>query len=188
MLIIYAHPNKTGHCGLMLEEVKLSLDKKKINYDILDLYEMKYDPVLTNEEHYTSEHYNISESNKKIQEQIKAENKFIFIYPTWWNSAPAILKGFIDRIFVKRFAFKYEGKIPKGLLNGKAVIFTSTGGPRLLTKLYYKDGIVKFLTRDVLSFCGIKAKGFVVDNASTFNDAQKLKVKKKIIKGLDYLM
>ena len=32
---------------------------------------------------------------------------------------PAILKGFIDRIFVAGFAYKYEGVIPKGLLKGK---------------------------------------------------------------------
>ena len=57
-------------------------------------------------------------------------------YLNWWNSTPAILKGFIDRVFVAGFAFKYEGKIPKGLLTGKkAAVIMSTGAPNLFYKL-----------------------------------------------------
>jgi len=188
MLIIYAHPNKNGHSGKILEQIIEKLKEKKEEYEILDLYKIKYDPVLKHNEHYTSGNYNISSGNEDVQIKIKQHDKLIFIYPTWWNSPPAILKGFIDRIFTPRFAFVYEGKLPKGLLKDKkALVFTSTGAPRLLTRFYYKDGSIKFLTRDVLKFCGIQAKSFVIDRAIKLNDKQVCKITKAVERGLKYL-
>jgi NAD(P)H dehydrogenase (quinone) len=187
MLIFYAHPNKDGHCGEILRKVQEGLAEKMIDYELIDLYAINYDPVLKPEEHYTSGHRDISPENQKMQEKIKKESRFIFIYPTWWNSAPAILKGFIDRVFTSGFAFRYEKNFPKALLSGRAVVFTSTGGPRIVSKFYFRDGSVKFLTRDVLGFCGIKAKGFVIDRATKLTDKQKERINKKIGIALKYL-
>ncbi|MEI7424758.1 MAG: NAD(P)H-dependent oxidoreductase [Candidatus Staskawiczbacteria bacterium] len=188
MLIIYAHPNKDGYCGYILQNITKRLSERNINYELLDLYAMNYDPVLKAEEHYTSGHREVSLENQKIQEKIKNESRFIFIYPTWWNSTPAILKGFIDRIFTARFAYYYKNGIPMPLLSGKAVVLTSTGGPRLISKLYFKDGSVKFLTRDVLKFCGIKSKYFVIDRATKITDKQKEKINQKVENALNYLV
>jgi NAD(P)H dehydrogenase (quinone) len=189
MLIIYAHPNKKGHSGYILAQIENSLKQKKIDYEILDLYKMNYDPVLKNDEHYTSGGYNISPANKKIQEKIKNNSSFIFIYPIWWNNMPAILKGFIDRVFTPQFAFIYQNKLPRGLLkNKKAAIITSTGAPRLLTRLYYQDRGIKILTKDVLKFCEVKARGFVVDRAAELSDNQKNKISKRVHQALSYLL
>ena len=187
MLIIYAHPNKLGHCGQILKEVISGLEKKKVNYELLDLYAMNYDPVLKDDEHYTSDHREVSPENSALQAKIKNSGKFIFIYPAWWNSAPAILKGFIDRIFTARFAYYYKNGLPKTLLSGKAAVIVSTGSPRIVTKFIYKDGSIKLLTRDTLKFCGIKAKGFVIDRATKLTDKQKSKIAKKVKSALDYL-
>lgn len=187
MLIIYAHPNKTGHCGLVLEEIKTALKAKNINFEILDLYEMGYDPIMKLEEHYTSGNFAVSLENKKLQEKIKNENRFIFIYPTWWNNVPAILKGFFDRVFISRFAFHYEGLIPRGLLRGRAVIFTSIGGPKWYYYFFTCARSIKIVANDVLKFCGIKARGFIVDSAREINDKQKRKIRTTIKKGLAYL-
>lgn len=188
MLIIYAHPNKDGHCGYILQQVLEGLAERNMSYELLDLYAMKYDPVLQPEEHYSSGYRAVSPENQTIQQTISHENRIIFIYPTWWNSAPAILKGFIDRVFTARFAFYYKYGFPRPLLSGKAAVFTSTGGPRIISKLYFRDGSVKFLTRDVLGFCGIKSKAFVIDRATTLTDKQKKRIAKKANAALDYLL
>lgn len=187
MLIIYAHPNREGHCGFILSEVEQKLKGQEVEYEVLDLYEVNYDPVLKPEEHYTSGNRKVSDENKRIQEMIKKERRFIFIYPTWWNGAPAILKGFIDRVFTSGFAFIYEEMLPEKLLQGKAVVFTSIRSPRIIGRLYFKDSFVKFLTRDVLGFCGIKTKGFVIDRAYQLTEQQKKKISKKVFNGLWYL-
>ena len=46
------------------------------------------------------------------QEKIKWANHLVWIYPVWWGSVPAIMKGFIDRVFLPGFAFrKREGSV-----------------------------------------------------------------------------
>lgn len=123
MLIIYAHPNKSGHCGFILEQTIKALDKSGQTYRLLDLYEMNYDPVLKPEEHYTSGQKKVTPDNAAIQQLIKNETRFIFIYPTWWNSPPAILKGFIDRVMVAGFAFRYVGRFPQRIISRQGGCF-----------------------------------------------------------------
>jgi len=187
MLIIYAHPNKDGHCGYILKTVSEWLDNKSIEYQILDLYQMNFNPVLKNDEHYTSGNKNVTPENKKIQELISNEHNFIFIYPTWWNNLPAILKGFIDRIFTPGFAFKYQNGRPWPLLKGRAVVFTATGAPWIYAKLFSQNRSIKVLTCDTLKFCGIYAKGFSINNANRLNETKKGKIREIVLKGIKCL-
>ncbi len=189
MLIIYSHPNRDGHCGFFLSTLEKRLKEKGINYDLVDLYRENFGPVLKPSEHYTSGHREIAPEVIEIQKKIKDVKKLVFIYPTWWQNIPSILKGFIDRVFTPHFAYKYKGKIPRGLLKGKkAIIFTSTGAPRILTKLTSGDRSVKVVKKDALRFCGIKSRGFVVDKALKLTDSQKDKIEKKVGRGLKYLI
>lgn len=185
MLIIYAHPNKRGHCGYALQKVQEILGQKNEKCEVLDLYEMKFNPILTNEEIYDKK---ISDDVFAIQEKIKANNKLIIIYPTWWGGTPAILKGFFDRVLSHGFAYKYTDKFPVGLLKGKkASVITSTGAPSLITIFLYGNRNLKTVIKNTLNFCGIKAKGFLIGNASEFNDKQKVKIEKIAEKAVDFL-
>jgi NAD(P)H dehydrogenase (quinone) len=189
MLVIYAHPNKDGHCGYFLSIIKKKLKEKELEYELVDLYEDNFGPVLKPSEHYTSGHDEIAPEVRNMQKKIKSSKKLIFIYPTWWQNVPSILKGFIDRVFTPNFAYKYKGKFPKGLLKGKkAVIFTSAGAPRIITKLTAADRSVKVVKKDILKFCGIKAKAFVADKALELTDSQKKKIEKKAGRAVKYLI
>lgn len=187
MLIIYAHPNKDGHCGYLLEKVIENLEKEKIYFSILDLYQENYNPVMQPSEHYTSGHYELAPETLKYQELIKNENKFIIIYPTWWNNMPAILKGFFDRTMTSRYAYQYINSIPRGLLGGKALVLTTTGGPALIEKFFLGNRSIKSVTKDVLRFCGIKSKGIVIGRARKLDEKKKIKIAKIVKKNIRYL-
>ncbi|HBR80424.1 MAG: NADPH dehydrogenase [Candidatus Uhrbacteria bacterium GW2011_GWE2_45_35] len=188
MLIVYAHPNKKGNCGEVLCRSCEFLDKKGIEYEILDLYEMNYNPVMNQNEHYTSGGKEISLENQRIQKMFKKHKRFVFIYPTWWNNTPAILKGFLDKVFTNHFAFEYRNKIPVGLLNGKAVVITTTGAPRPFGRIILKDRSITVVTKDTLKFCGIKSRGFIIGSCVNFNETSKGKIKKTVKKALNYLI
>lgn len=187
MLIIYAHPNKSGHCGYILKIIIEVLKQKNQAYEIIDLYKIGYDPILKQNELYTIGNNDISSLNQEIQAKIKQNDKFIFIYPTWWQNTPAVLKGFFDRVLTRGFAFYFKSKIPVKLLKGKALVFTTTGGPRIYTYLFARDRSIKVVIKDILNFCGIKAKGIIIGNAIKLNDKQKRKIQKVINKKLNYL-
>ncbi|MFP4022745.1 MAG: NAD(P)H-dependent oxidoreductase, partial [Candidatus Paceibacterota bacterium] len=99
VIVVYAHPGTDGFSSTMLERVKADLEERGIEHEIWDLYKIGYDPVLKKEEVYTAGNRKVSDENLKFQEKIGEASKLIFIYPVWWGGMPAILKGFIDRVF-----------------------------------------------------------------------------------------
>jgi len=186
MLIIYAHPNHDGHCGYILQEIEKVFKARHKKYQVWDLYQMDYDPILKNSELYTQGKRKVGEKNQALQKIIASEKEFIYIYPTWWNSPPAILKGFLDRVFTSHFAFTWEGNIPVGLLKGKALVITTTGGPVLYEKWVAGDRSLKIVANDTLKFCGFKTKTVMVGNARKFTDENKRIIEQKIKPAVEF--
>ncbi len=190
LLIIYAHPNRIGHHGYFLKQIEAQLAVRQYaDYEVIDLYALHFNPVLNDEELYSAGRYAISPENLSFQEKITAADYLLFIYPTWWQNMPAILKGFIDKVFTSRFAFVYKNGLPVGLLKGKkAAVFTATGGPRIYSRIFKRDRVIKILTKDVLSFSGIKSRGFMIGSANKLDDKNMKKLGAAAQKVLQYLL
>ena len=192
-LIVYAHPDHNGNCGAILSEVEKQLKQRKEKYELLDLYAINYDPVLHDDELYSHGKRKVSAVNKKIQAKISATNKLIFIYPIWWGTMPAILKGFVDKVFTPYFAFRFV-KVPiingypiKMLKGKKAACFVTTSSKWFITLLYSSNAFKQLIARDMLGFFGIKTRVYQIDNAIALNDSQARKIKHVVTKGLERL-
>lgn len=185
ILIIYAHPNTEGYNKEILRNVLSHLNKKNKEYKLLDLYHMNFNPVLDQDELIIKGGV-LSTDTLKFQKDISEHNKLIFIYPIWWGSMPAILKGFADKVFSQGFAYKYVNGRPKGLLKNKeALVFSTSGAPDFYNFLTCKK-FTKRLTKDVLSFCGIKSKSKIIGNALDIDKKdEREKVKNIVLKELD---
>ncbi len=184
-LIIYSHPQTLGFCSCILKNVERNLKDKNIEYEIIDLYKINYDAILRENEHYTSGNKKISELNKKIQQKIIETNRLIFIFPIWWGNMPAILKGFFDKILTPGFGFKYSkyGIPIKLLKNKKAVIITTSGGP----KIYYiftKNFIKHNVQKNILWLCGIKSKFYQIYSARKLNKKKEIHIETLLNKVL----
>ena len=181
-LIIFAHPNTCGHNLHILNVVK---DNINSNYEVLNLYEIDYDPVLKDKEHYTCNNEFVSKETKLIQSKIKKAKNLIFIYPIWWKSMPAILKGFFDRTILSGFAFKYMDGTPVGLLDDKKALVFMTGGG---SESYYKEDYdypIKHIKDDILGFCGINTKVEVIGRCFDLDDEKKEEINRRVKKVLD---
>ncbi len=186
-VIIYAHPNRDGHCGEFLRQAEEKLSTKHVDYEIIDLYRGEFDPVLPANEHYTSGQSHKPDIVASYQKQIGEAENLLFIFPTWWQSMPAILKGFFDRVFLPGFAFTYKGNMPVGLLQGKrAVVLTPAAGPRIYSILV-GDYAVKTITKTILKFCGIKAKSFALGDARELNEQNKAKINSITTRAIAFL-
>lgn len=184
-LVIYAHPQTDGYSPTILQEVTRALRLKKEEFEILDLYEMNYDPILHAMEHYTVGNKLVSDQNQLIQKKIKNSDKLIFIYPNWWGSMPAILKGFIDRVFVRGFAFDYNQKgMPVKLLKGKTVLaYISHGGPWIY-HFFTGNKAAKIMKNIICSYCGMKAKIVNFYSANNLDNEARLKINKCVQKSI----
>ncbi|MCL2072633.1 MAG: NAD(P)H-dependent oxidoreductase [Marinilabiliaceae bacterium] len=93
--------------------------------------------------------------------KILQADHLVFIFPMWWASMPALMKGFFDRVFLPRFAFDYQEKspFPKKLLNGKtSEIITTMDTPIWYYKWILCNPGIKLLKNSILGFCGVKNK------------------------------
>jgi len=91
-------------------------------------------------------------------EKIQWADHLVWIYPVWWGGLPAITKGFIDRIFLPGFAFKYRENSVwwDKLLKGKtARIITTLDQPGWYYRLFFGRPSVNQLRKSTLEFCGI---------------------------------
>lgn len=81
------------------------------------------------------------------------------IYPIWWGSVPALLKGFLDRILLPGFAFKYRAgaAFPEQLLRGRsAQLLVAMDTPPWYFKWVYRMPGIQQMKKTTLEFCGIK--------------------------------
>ena len=156
-LIIYSHPNTKSFNYAILGQVKQGLKDGGHTFEVIDLYADSFNPVLVyNESSKRSELMNDVET-AHYRELIKQADELIFIYPIWWYGMPAILKGFIDRVFVSGFAYTSGGKAPKGMLSNKSawVIYT-IDSPTWFVKLFRKNIEWKTMKDAILNYCGIR--------------------------------
>jgi putative NADPH-quinone reductase len=92
-------------------------------------------------------------------EKIVWADHMVWIYPVWWGGMPALAKGFIDRVFLPGFAFKYrkDSVCWDKLLKGKtAHIITTLDQPGWYYRLVYGRPSVNQLKKSTLEFCGVK--------------------------------
>ena len=93
-----------------------------------------------------------------VQENMKWADHFLLIYPNWWNTMPALLKGMFDRMFLPDFAFRFYKDRPgwEGLLRGKtARVIVLSGNTPLLIRFLFGD-YTNEITRGILGFAGYK--------------------------------
>jgi NAD(P)H dehydrogenase (quinone) len=138
-LVVFAHPNPKSFGKGILDTVVKASEEKGAAVKVRDLYELGFDPILKPSDFVAFKEGKVPEDIAAEQEIIRWADVITFIYPVWWTSLPAILKGYVDRVFSYGFAYEYIDGAPNGLLKGKkALLFSTTGTP---DELYAANGM-----------------------------------------------
>lgn len=127
-VIICAHPNPASFNASIAKVLQEELEKKGVSVKAKDLYAMNFNPLLSAEDFAGYHNGNIPADIAREQKDIKTANIIVFVAPIWWNSVPAIMKGYMDRIFSLGFAYEYTKTGPRGLLTDKKGLFITTSG------------------------------------------------------------
>lgn len=121
-LIIYAHPNPNSFNYAILQTTVQKLQQKQHEIRIRDLYEMNFNPVLK-EDYFTKHNPAVSKAIQEEQMHFSWAKQLIFIYPTWWNGMPAILKGYIEKYSRMASLLRLRMKGQKGFCKIKERLF-----------------------------------------------------------------
>jgi NAD(P)H dehydrogenase (quinone) len=191
-LVVTAHPLSKSLCKLLTEHVVSKLTSMKHKVVIKDLYAEKFEPVLTvtERESYYSGFYdssNISDEVKKLQEA----EAIVLLFPTWWFSFPAILKGWFDRVWGPGIAYDHAnnlGQIKPRLYNlRKVLVVTTLGAPWWLDRLIMWQPVKRIVKVALLGACAKKStlKYLSLYNSEKLNQESIAKFQHKIDKALN---
>ena len=158
-LVVFCNPDEKSLCAAYRDEVvRLTLDTCN-EVIVRDLYQIGFQPVLDMEDLAALKKGQTPDDIRVEQDYIRWADLITFVYPVWWTGLPALLKGYIDRVFASGFAYERtkEGTI-NGLLSGKnVIILNNMGNPY---EYYEKIGMITSLeqTSDdgIFRFCGME--------------------------------
>jgi NAD(P)H dehydrogenase (quinone) len=130
-LIVVSHPLEDSITMKFARAYLLELQQLGHRQQTHDLYRMTFNPVLGADElEPLSIGRTASEDVAQAQKDLHAADALTMIYPLWWAAMPAMMKGYIDRVFSRGFVYEARSGIAHGLMRGKrCVVITLSGAP-----------------------------------------------------------
>jgi len=141
-LVLYAHPVPDSFGSAVHRAVLDGLTEAGHQIDDCDLYAENFQPVLTENERraYHTVGANTATVLPHVERLLRAEG-VVFVYPTWWYGMPAMLRGYIDRVWLPGVAFELVNGRTRPLLQQlqRYAVVTTYGSPWWLNKLVVAD-------------------------------------------------
>ncbi|WP_374439586.1 NAD(P)H-dependent oxidoreductase [Pseudomonas panipatensis] len=156
MLVILGHPSADSFCGALTDAYVQAAQAAGHDVRLLRLGELRFDPLL----HAGYRAIQPLEPDlQRAQADIGWAEHLTFVFPIWWGGVPALLKGFLDRVLLPGFAFKYRAgqAFPQPLLKGRSahLLATMDTPPWYFQWVYRMPGLQQ-MRKTTLAFCGIK--------------------------------
>lgn len=156
VLVIDCHPDEESYIRVLAERYYEQSLAAGCKTRMIALRDLEFQPNLI---HGYRKPLPLEPDLVKAQEEIKNAQHIVLLYPNWWGTYPALLKGFIDRTFLPGFAFKYRkgtvywDKLLKGR-SARLIVTMDTPG-WFYEKVFGQPGH-NSMKKNILEFCGIK--------------------------------
>lgn len=127
--IIFAHPNQESFTGSVAAAYKKAADALGHSVVTRDLYRMGFQPCLQSTELPFAPHFQPGPDVVEERRLLRDAEVFALCYPFWLNTPPAMLKGYLERVFGFGFAYGKNGRSEPLLDGRKLIVLTSSGAP-----------------------------------------------------------
>ena len=156
LLVINGHPRKDSLSDALTASYINGAATTGAEIKTIRLAELSFDLHVR---HPTPHLQEIEPDIREAQDLITWADHIVFVYPTWWGTMPALLKGFLDRVLISGYAFEeIEGGTSYApLLRGRtAQLITTMDTPLFVYKLIYKSPGHNAMKKATLGFCGFE--------------------------------
>lgn len=156
ILVILGQPQRQSYGGALARAY--AEGAKQAGADVKEIYlgDLKFDPVGA----VSLPHAAATEPDLlAAQEAIKWADHLVFVYPIWWGTIPALLKGFIERIFLPGFAVNFRKDSPwwDKLLTGRSArLIVTLNTPSWVYRWVFGRPGHNTMKKTILEFCGIR--------------------------------
>ncbi|RLF31962.1 MAG: flavodoxin family protein [Thermoplasmata archaeon] len=174
ILIVLGHPDPGSLNHAIAHAVRN--DMEAAGHDVIfhDLYAERFDPLLIADE--IPENGSVPLAVQAHCDDLCSADGIVIVHPNWWGQPPAILKGWIDRVFRPGLTYRFEegdtGEgVPVGLLRAKtAVVLNTSNTEELREQTAFGDPLDAIWRRCIFDLCGVRSfhrKMFTVVVTST---------------------
>ncbi|GAB6928327.1 NAD(P)H oxidoreductase [Paenibacillus sp. JCM 10914] len=155
VLTVVTHPREDSFTFAVTEKFVQGLRDAEHEVEVLDLHRIGFDPIL-----WEADEPDWSDSKKIYSPEVQAEmarmkeyDALAYIFPVWWYGIPAMLKGYIDRVWNHGFAYGGGSK-----LHHKRVLWLALAGASEdhFVKRSYDSMLSRFLNVGISNYSGIE--------------------------------
>lgn len=164
LMTVFAHPIATSYPAAVMDAFHESFREQGHTIDVLDLHRENFDPRFTEQDHAHFWGGPIPEEIADAHRRVEAADRLAFVFPVYWWSMPAAMKGWIERVFTGGWAYRYgtgvadRGKEPLNALLPDiptALIGVAGSTERTYDKYGYADAMRTQLDVGIFAYCGI---------------------------------
>lgn len=154
-LLVLAHPRTDSLTAQVAARLHARIEGEGDTVDVLDLYAEGFDPALRPEDEPDWENREkvYSPEVRAHMDRVLAADDIVVVFPVWWFTPPAILKGWIDRVW--NYGFAYGRSRPR--LAGRRLLWLALmgGTPEEIERLGMTDALGLTLVTGISEFCGL---------------------------------
>ncbi len=173
-LVVYCHPSEASFVAAVRDRVVAGLSAAGAELRLTDLYADGFDPAFSATERA---HHLVEGTDPTIEsyaDDLRWCDTLVLVYPTWWSGQPAMLKGWIDRVWVNGVAWTLPdgaNRLRPELRNVRRLAAVTTHGSSKLINMVEGESGKRTLTRSLRSMCHPLARTtwlamYGIDNAS----------------------
>lgn len=160
-LVVVASPNPNSFCHAMASVAIKALAEAEYDIAFHDLYAEGFDPVQP-----TGEQSNTRSADQLVEQhcsELTGANLILVFHPNWWGQPPAILKGWVDRVFRLNTAYGYPAGVgpdgvPVGLLQARtAFVFNTSNTPAARETVLFGDPLEMLWKNCIFGLCGVSS-------------------------------
>ena len=156
VLVVLGHQRQGSFCHAIASTAVEEL--KTAGHDVVyhDLYAERFDPILPDDQILKTAL--VDPVVDRHGHEVRAADGYLIVHPNWWAMPPAILKGWIDRVFRQGVAYEFGpgGTIVEHLAGKRALVLTTSNTPRGVELAVFGDPLENLWKTCIFGFCGVK--------------------------------
>jgi len=158
VVVVLAHPNRSSLNHAIADRAITSLHQNGHDVIFHDLYAENFDPILPANEMMSGDF--VDPQIRNYGDEIANADGIVVVHPIWWGGMPAILKGWIDRVFRPGCVYAFEEVeggigVPVGMLKARKIaIFNTENTPLEMSEEMYGDPLDSIWKKNVFGVCG----------------------------------
>ena len=154
-VVLRAHPCRDSFNSALVDAWIEGARSHGVLVEAFDLAALSFQPLLT--QAYRADQP-LEPDLQRVRDAIGEGAHLVIGSPVWWGSTPALLKGFIDRVFLPGWAYAYNGSARplQGLAGRSARVLLTMDGPTWWDRLMYGRSARRQLKDATLAFVGYR--------------------------------